>query len=57
MGDVFIDGSHEFGHAFERPPAQAVEGDWQRQLLEGAADVLVGTTQALTQAGLLSAKP
>ena len=52
MGDVFIDGSHEFGHAFERPPAQAVEGDWQRQLLEGAADVLVGTAQALASVDL-----
>ena len=40
---------------FELHASQAI--DWQRQLLEGAADVLVGTAQALTQAGLLSAKP
>ena len=31
--------------------------DWQRQLLEGAANVFGGTAQALTQAGLLSARP
>ena len=31
--------------------------DWQRQLLEGAANVFGGTAQALTQVGLLSAKP
>ena len=40
---------------FELHASQVI--DWQRQLLEGAADVLVGTAQALTQAGLLSAKP
>ena len=40
---------------FELDASQVI--DWQRQLLEGAADVLVGTAQALTQAGLLSAKP
>ena len=40
---------------FELDASQVI--DWQRQLLKGAADVLVGTAQALTQAGLLSAKP
>ena len=40
---------------FEPHASQVI--DWQRQLLEGAAEVLVGTAQALTKAGLLSAKP
>ena len=34
MGDVFIDGSHEFGHAFEHPPAQAVLGDVAEEALD-----------------------
>ena len=40
---------------FELDASQVI--DWQRQLLEGAADVLVGTAQAVAKAGLLSAKP
>ena len=32
MGDVVIDGSHEFGQAFEPTPAQAVLGDAPCQL-------------------------
>ena len=40
---------------FELHASQVI--DWQRQLLETAAEVLVGTAQALTQAGLLSARP
>ena len=40
---------------FELHASQVI--DWQRQLLEGAADVFGGTAQALTQAGLLSARP
>ena len=40
---------------FELHASQVI--DWQRQLREGAAEVLVGTVQALTKAGLLSAKP
>ena len=40
---------------FELHASQVI--DWQRQLLEGAADVLVSTAQAVAKAGLLSAKP
>ena len=40
---------------FELHASQVI--DWQRQLLEGAADVLGGTAQAVAKAGLLSAKP
>ena len=40
---------------FELHASQVI--DWQRQLREGAAEVLVGTAQALAKAGLLSAKP
>ena len=45
----------EWCQDFELHASQEI--DWQRQLLEGAAEVLVGTAQALTKAGLLSAKP
>ena len=45
----------EWCQDFELHASQVI--DWQRQLLEGAAEVLVGTAQALTKAGLLSAKP
>ena len=34
MGDVLIDGSHEFGHAFEHPPAKAVLGDVAEEALD-----------------------
>ena len=34
MGDVVIDGSHEFGQAFEHPPAQAVLGDAAEEALD-----------------------
>ena len=45
----------ELCQGFELHASQVI--DWQRQLREGAAEVLVGTAQALAKAGLLSAKP